>query len=73
MGVGDPACDYAIAWTFFDKQSHHIFLANISEDMKNRAMGWALWKALITFDDSNEEIRFHARKVIQEIVYDYKE
>lgn len=73
MGVGDPACDYAIAWTFFDKQSRHIFLANISEDMKNRAMGWALWKALITFDDSNEEIRLHARKVIQEIVYDYKE
>lgn len=26
LGVGDPACDYAIAWTFFDKESRKKIL-----------------------------------------------
>ncbi|WP_373262725.1 phosphotransferase [Hungatella hathewayi] len=25
MGTGDPACDYAMAWTFFDSQSRKRF------------------------------------------------
>ena len=49
MGTGDPACDYAMAWTYFDKQSRKIFLDGLKEDMIDRAKGWALWKALITY------------------------
>lgn len=25
MGIGDPACDYAMAWTFFDEKAENIF------------------------------------------------
>lgn len=25
MGIGDPACDYAIAWTFFDEENKNTF------------------------------------------------
>lgn len=57
MGVGDPACDYVMAWNFFDKESRNIFLDNLSSDTINRAKGWALWKALITFkSDKNASI-----------------
>ena len=26
LGVGDPACDYAMAWTFFNSQGREVFL-----------------------------------------------
>lgn len=53
MAVGDPACDYAMAWTYFDKKARKIFLDELKEDMVDRARGWALWKALITYNDEN--------------------
>lgn len=48
-GVGDPACDLVIAWTFFDGESREAFRATVDQDaaMWARARGWALWKALI--------------------------
>lgn len=47
--VGDPACDYAIAWTFFDPASRDVLRAGAPSDpgLWARAKGWALWKALI--------------------------
>jgi len=47
--VGDPACDYAIAWTFFDEPSRSVFRAHAEADEGTwfRAAGWALWKAVI--------------------------
>ncbi len=50
MGIGDPACDYAMAWTFFDSKSRNLLLDGLDIDTVNRAKGWALWKALITFE-----------------------
>lgn len=52
LGTGDPSCDLAMAWTFFDANSRAIFMEKmvLDEDTWNRARGWALWKALITFD-----------------------
>jgi len=48
MGIGDPACDLTIAWTFFKNKSREIFKAHLplDEDTWARARGWALWKAL---------------------------
>jgi len=48
-GVGDPACDLAIAWTFFDAKTRQVFRARTSVDDEAwaRGRGWALWKALI--------------------------
>lgn len=50
-GVGDPACDLVIAWTFFAGESRDAFRAAVPADSATwaRARGWALWKALITF------------------------
>lgn len=32
MGVGDPACDLMIAWTFFSKENRRYFKSNLSLD-----------------------------------------
>lgn len=56
MRTGDPACDYAMAWTFFDSQSRKRFLQGLHSDTIDRARGWALWKALITLNASLEEL-----------------
>jgi len=49
-GVGDPACDLTIAWTYFDASDRHVFASAIEADTGTwaRARGWALWKALMT-------------------------
>lgn len=64
IGVGDPACDLVIAWTFLSEESRKIFKAhiNLDSDTWERARGWCLWKALITLaplkdKDSDEAIR----------------
>lgn len=48
--VGDPACDLAFGWTFFDGDSRERFLdaAAGDADERSRGRGWALWKALLT-------------------------
>ena len=48
MGIGDPACDLTIAWTFFRGKSREAFKANLHLDKETwaRARGWAMWKAL---------------------------
>lgn len=52
-GVGDPACDLVIAWTFFDEPDRTVFRETLGVDDAQwaRGRGWALWKALITLDD----------------------
>lgn len=54
LAVGDPACDLAIAWTFFRKESRGAFREALGarDDLWNRAKGWALWKAAITKDET---------------------
>lgn len=61
LGVGDPACDLVMAWTFFDAIGRERFKAAVGLDPATwqRARGWALWKALITLarcrrDDATE-------------------
>jgi aminoglycoside phosphotransferase (APT) family kinase protein len=51
-GVGDPACDLVIAYTFFSGASRSAFRESVAQDAGTwaRARAWALWKALITTD-----------------------
>ncbi|MEU4197240.1 aminoglycoside phosphotransferase family protein [Kribbella sp. NPDC026611] len=51
-GVGDPACDLVIAYTFFTGSSRTTFRSAVTQDaaMWSRARAWTLWKALITED-----------------------
>jgi aminoglycoside phosphotransferase (APT) family kinase protein len=57
-GVGDPACDLAIAWTFFDAIERRVFAveAGLDEGAWARARGWALWKALMTGTSESDRV-----------------
>ncbi|MEH7225720.1 aminoglycoside phosphotransferase family protein [Bacillus sp. JJ1566] len=77
LGVGDPSCDAAMAWTFFDDSSRKTFknALNFDEGTWNRARGWALWKALITYNSniqSNKIIADESFNIIKVILNDYE-
>jgi aminoglycoside phosphotransferase (APT) family kinase protein len=48
-GIGDPACDLAIAWTMFDDSSREVFRRGLPwhDDVWVRGRAWALWKAML--------------------------
>jgi aminoglycoside phosphotransferase (APT) family kinase protein len=75
-GIGDPACDLAIAWNLFGVESREAMRAALPLDRATwaRGRGWALWKALITWaariDDSLEAPR--ARRIIDEVLADHR-
>ena len=68
LGIGDPACDYAMAWTYFHVAERALFLQDLDQDMIARARGWALWKALITYHDRDDAVRQNAHETIQAIL-----
>lgn len=76
MGVGDPSSDLVMAWNFFDDKSRSIFLncMNVDRDTVDRARGWALWKALITYawNEPGSELSNWGKHVINVIIQDYK-
>ncbi|WP_442603078.1 aminoglycoside phosphotransferase family protein [Paenibacillus sp. KN14-4R] len=77
LGIGDPSCDAAMAWTFFDNTSRKVFknTLNMDEGTWNRARGWALWKALITYNwnrNSNKVIAEESYNIIKIIEQDYE-
>lgn len=49
-GVGDPACDLYIAWTYLTPQARRTFRSELGADdgLWARGRAWTLWKALIT-------------------------
>jgi aminoglycoside phosphotransferase (APT) family kinase protein len=51
-GVGDPACDLAVAWTLLTAEGRQAFRDHLGVDDAEwiRGRGWALWKALATDD-----------------------
>jgi len=76
-GVGDPACDLAIAWTLFGGASREAFRAALRLDHGTwaRGRGWTLWKGLITLVkqiDTNPVEAGKARRVIDEVLADHR-
>ncbi len=76
-GVGDPACDLAIAWTLFGGESRDAFRAGLRLDDATwaRGRGWTLWKALITLAehiDTNPTMAEEARRVIDDVLADHE-
>jgi aminoglycoside phosphotransferase (APT) family kinase protein len=65
-GVGDPACDLAIAWTFLRGESRRIFRERVGADdgMWARGRAWTLWKALIMLRDGDAEARPVAEQLL---------
>jgi len=49
LGIGDPACDLAIAWSFFEGESQKVFREHLPLDRETwaRGRGWCLWKFLV--------------------------
>lgn len=77
-GVGDPACDLAIAWTFLSGPGREAFRVktNVDRGTWARGRGWALWKALITYAralHSDRAAAAEVKRVIDEILTEYVE
>ena len=71
-GIGDPACDLVIAYTFFFGSSRSAFRETVAADAGTwaRARGWALWKALITLA-ADRDVEAN-RRVITEVLADHE-
>lgn len=71
-GVGDPACDLAIAWTGFDGPARAVFLDVVGLDRNtlNRARGWGLWKALISLNNPDAQVVARAQVALAELLKD---
>ena len=55
-GVGDPACDAVLAWTFLSGAAREEYRTRLPFDDATwaRGRGWALWKAVITLARSRD-------------------
>ncbi|WP_245155148.1 aminoglycoside phosphotransferase family protein [Nocardioides sp. 1609] len=73
-GVGDPACDLAVAWTLLSAEGRHAFRdrLEVAEPTWTRGRGWALWKTLATcwhtYDDVDEVAQFERAKHVLETI-----
>ncbi|MFS0699745.1 aminoglycoside phosphotransferase family protein [Cellulomonas sp. 179-A 4D5 NHS] len=75
-GVGDPACDLAIAWTLFSGESRDAYRDRLGVDDGTwaRGRGWALWKALIVYVDelrTNPAAAAVTRAVLDEVLAEH--
>ena len=73
--VGDPACDYAIAWTYFRGRERETFRKRLAVDAQTwqRGSAWALWKASIIvagLTETNAIEAVSARQTIEEVLAD---
>ena len=76
LGIGDPACDLAIAWTLFKAESREAFRATLPLDTGTWARGraWTLWKALIVaagFSSTNAAEAKNPWRIIDEVLEDH--
>jgi aminoglycoside phosphotransferase (APT) family kinase protein len=75
-GVGDPACDTTIAWTFLSGESSRVFRERLPVDSATwvRGRGWAIWKAMkvlsAALEHDAQEAAF-TMDVIQKILTDH--
>jgi aminoglycoside phosphotransferase (APT) family kinase protein len=75
-GIGDPACDTTIAWTFLAGESQRVFKQQLPVDEATwtRGRGWAIWKAMIVLvraldtDPADADL---TKSVIGEIIADH--
>ena len=73
LGVGDPACDLQVAWSFFSGKARETFFSELSVDAAGweRGRGWALSVSLIAlpyYRDRNPVLASIARHTIDEVL-----
>jgi len=76
-GVGDPACDLAVAWTLLTADGRQAFRDRlaVNDPTWKRGRGWALWKTVAacwhTFEDPEDAEGFEeARQTLDTILGD---
>lgn len=54
--IGDPACDFVIAWTYFSGKARSIFMKKMEQDPDTwlRARAWILWKATFELSELSD-------------------
>jgi aminoglycoside phosphotransferase (APT) family kinase protein len=74
MAVGDPACDYVMAWTFMTRNERAYFfkLLALDEALIQRAKAWALWKALITITNPNASSKYAQAQMTLQALLDLR-
>lgn len=77
LGVGDPACDMLVAWTFLSAETRDIFRSTlvVDEATWTRGRGWALSFGLIAFEyyqETNPILAGIAKRSIEEALADYE-
>ncbi|MFV9872098.1 phosphotransferase [Rickettsia conorii] len=72
MGIGNPACDLVIIWTFLQNEAREIFKEQLAldDDTWARARGGALWKALIAPLDGLDAVK--NLQIIHDILYEHE-
>jgi aminoglycoside phosphotransferase (APT) family kinase protein len=70
-GIGDPACDLVIAWTFMGEE-REVFrrAAQLDAETWSRAAGWGLWKALVTLTDRSSPQLDVQRRALTRLLHD---
>jgi aminoglycoside phosphotransferase (APT) family kinase protein len=77
-GVGDPSCDYAVAWTLLTRSGRELLRERLDVDDSawSRGRGWALWKSLRrladALEDHDEPAATEARRIINAVLDDYR-
>ncbi len=76
LGVGDPACDVAVAWKALSADARHTFRVELSVDEATwaRSRGWALSQALIALPyytlETNAVLVREAHRWLAEVLAD---
>ncbi|CAN7535578.1 aminoglycoside phosphotransferase family protein [Paenibacillus sp. LjRoot153] len=76
LGIGDPACDLMVAWTFLTAESREDFrtLLSVDEATWVRGRGWALSFGLIAYAyyiDKNPGLAAISRRAIDEVLSEH--
>ncbi|NQX58268.1 aminoglycoside phosphotransferase family protein [Paenibacillus qinlingensis] len=76
LGVGDPACDLMVAWTFLTPESRKHFraLLTVDEATWSRGRGWALSFGLIAYTyyiDKNPGLAAISLRTIDEVLSEH--
>ena len=76
VGVGDPACDFMVAWTYFSAETRGAFRDALPVDDATwaRGRGWALSVGLIAlpyYEVTNPVLAGVARRAIDEVLADH--
>jgi len=77
LGVGDPACDYQVAWNLLSNETREVFRAALPVDDATwaRGRGWALSVGLIAlpyYQTTNPVLAGISRRAIDQVLADHR-